>query len=107
METYVTQLIEDIAEATKNLNWPYIKKESYDLQDVRSREEEEVTAAVRLLPEWTGIAEEMLPPSTTLDDQQIHELLEALKKLLEECNWHFVLQTEVPERFQYETIRQN
>lgn len=107
MEGYLKQLIEDVNEATQNLNWPYIKKEAYDLQDAQSCEEEEATASIRYLPEWTTITQEMLPPSNALSNQQTHDILEALKKLLEECNCHFVLQTEVPERFQYEAIRQN
>jgi hypothetical protein len=37
----------------------------------------------------------------------IHALLEALCKLLDACNCHFVLQTKVPEAIQYETIRLN
>jgi hypothetical protein len=46
-----------------------------------------------------------LPPAEMLTDEQITDLLKALNKLLDECNWHFVLQTFVPERIQYTAMR--
>lgn len=107
MQHYLQQLLTDIAEAAHNLSWPYVKKESYDLHEWLSEAEEEERAPARNLVEWTGISSEMLPPNTMLKDEEVWQLLEALKKLLEECNCHFVLQTEVPARFQYEAIRQN
>jgi hypothetical protein len=78
-----------------------------ELQDWIPADEEDKTAPVRQLEEWTGINKEMLPPETMLDDQQLHQLLEALKKMLEVYNCSFVLQTQVPERIQYATIRDN
>ena len=60
-----------------------------------------------MLNEWSGIDKTMLPPETMLTDAQGKRLLEALKKLLDAYNCSFVLQTEVPERLQYESIRQN
>lgn len=106
MESYVIQLLEDLAFATENVSWPFVEKE-VDLWDWIPEEEEDRTAPVRDLEDWTGIRQEMLPPATMLNDNQVERLLEALKKLLDEYNWLFVLQTTVPERIQYETIRQN
>ena len=107
MEKYFSQLLDDIAYAAENLPWPYVKKESYELYEWLSEEEEDRIAPLRHLEEWTGMRKEQLPPAEMLNDQQVHLLLEALKKLLDECNWLFVLQVEVPERIQYETIRLN
>ena len=42
-----------------------------------------------------------------LKDEQVNDLLNALKKMLDACNWSFVLQTEAPERIQYAAIRDN
>jgi hypothetical protein len=47
------------------------------------------------------------PPADRLKEEEIAPLLKALKELLNECNWSFVLQTEVPEVVQYECLRQN
>ena len=49
----------------------------------------------------------MLPPPEMLNDEQVNYLLLALKKMLDAYNWSFVLQTQVPERIQYATIRDN
>lgn len=78
-----------------------------DIYDWISEEEENKTAPVRNLQEWTGIYKEMLPPAERLNDQQVHFVLEALKKMLDAYNWSFVLLMEVPERIQYATIRAN
>ena len=107
MQSYISQLLADIAQATENISWPYIQKESYDLWDVVPDEEEEKTAPVRPLEEWTGIRKEMLPPAEMLSDEQVQQLLTALKKMLDAYNWSFVLQIEVPERIQYASIRDN
>ncbi len=105
MENYLNQLIADIAYATENLSWPYVKKESYDLSDWVSEEEEERMAPIRQLEDWTGIRKEMLPPQEMLSDEQVERLFKALNKLLDECNCLFVVQIEVPIRVQYATIR--
>ncbi len=106
MERYIEQLLEDIAYATENVNWPYMEQE-LDILDWISDEEEEKTAPSRDLEEWTGIRKVQLPPSGRLTDDQVHKLLNALKTMLDAYNWAFVLQTQVPERIQYITIRDN
>jgi hypothetical protein len=104
---YVQQLISDITEASENLALPFVKQQEVSLLDWQSPEEEDATAPVRNLPEWTGITEEMLPPASMLKEDEVHSLLGALNSLLDACNCHVVFQTDVPERFQYECIRQN
>ena len=106
MEKYIQQLLADIAFATGNVSWPYMEKE-LDLWDWMSPEEEEQTAPVRDLEEWTGIRKEMLPPEKLLNDEQIAQMLVALNKMLDAYNWSFVMQIKVPGRIQYETIREN
>ena len=49
----------------------------------------------------------MLPPHEMLNNEQVNELLNALKKMLDAYNWSFVLQMQIPERIQYATIREN
>jgi hypothetical protein len=73
------QLLADIACATKNVSWPYAEKE-LNLCDWIPDEEEDRNAPVRELEEWTGIKQEILPPETMLNDEQIHQLLVSLKK---------------------------
>lgn len=108
MHHYLTHLLSDIASATENVSWPFIRKEGgYDLGDWIPDEEEERMAPGRELDAWTGIRQEQLPPVDMLSDEQVHTLLVALKKLLDAYNCSFVLQTEVPERIQYMTIRGN
>lgn len=107
MKPYLSQLLTDISEATETLAWPHVKKEVVSLLDVMPRDEEEAIAPVRNLPEWTGIMPEMLPPETMLSDDEVHAVLQAMIKLLAACNCHVVFQTVVPERFQFESIRQN
>jgi hypothetical protein len=107
MQHYLTQLLTDVAHATDNLPRPYMPEGGLDLHDWLSPEEEENTAPTKQLEEYTGIQQAALPPAEMLTDEQVKQLLEALNKLLNECNWHFVMQIEVPERIQYETIRQN
>lgn len=106
MEKYFNQLLEDIAYATNNISWPFAEKE-LQLWDWIPDEEENQTAPIRNLQEWTGIQQSMLPPETMLNDEQIHLLLQALNKMLNEYNCCFVLQTAVPERIQYSCIREN
>ncbi len=106
MQKYIDQLLEDITCATEDVSYPYTEKElhlHYWIPD----EEEDKTAPVRELEEWTGIKQEMLPPETMLNDEQLCQLLSALKKMLDAYNWSFVVQIQVPERIQYETIRNN
>ncbi|MEO6252892.1 MAG: hypothetical protein ABIO79_06285 [Ferruginibacter sp.] len=106
MEKYISQLLADIAYATKNVSLPFMEK-GLDLQDWISDEEEDKTAPVRNLQDWTGITQESLPPATMLNDEQTQQLLGALIKMLDAYNWSFVLQTQVPEHIQYATIRDN
>jgi hypothetical protein len=106
MQHYLEQLLGDISVAidkAKNTSTEY----KYDLSDWLSEEEEERTAPIRNLQELTGIYQEMLPPEDMLNDEQVHPLLEALLQLLDLYNCCFVLQTVVPERIQYATIRNN
>jgi hypothetical protein len=49
----------------------------------------------------------MLPPVAQLMPNEVTQLLVALNKMLDAYNCSFVLQTEVPQEVQYETIRQN
>jgi hypothetical protein len=106
MQHYLEQLLGDIAHAVDNAKNASAEQQ-FDLCDWISEEEEERTAPVRNLQELTGIYQEMLPPAEMLNDEQLHSLLEALNKLLDTYNCCFVLQTTVPERIQYFTIRDN
>ena len=106
MKEYLEQLLADIVYATANVSLPFIEKE-LELHDWISDEDEDKTAPVRNLQDWTGIKKEMLPPSEMLEDDDVNRLLEALKKMLDAYNWSFVLQTQVPERIQYDAIRDN
>lgn len=107
MPTYLTHLLSDITHAIENVDWPFIKKDEADIHEWITEEEEERTAPIRKLEEWTGIRKEQLPPVEMLSDEQVRGLLEALKKMLDAYNWAFVLQTEVPERIQYVALREN
>jgi len=106
MQKYIEQLLSDIETASENLNLPFVEAEG-DYGYFITDEEEEVTAPVRNLQDWTGINGEMLPPATRLNNNQIILLLDSLKRLLATCNWNYVLQTQVPEEVQYENIRRN
>ena len=106
MQHYIKQLLTDIEAATQNVSFPFIEKE-LSIHDWVSKEDEDATAPIRNLCEWSGITSEMMPPATMLHEKEVHELLGALNQMLSAYNCHFVLQTEVPERLQYETIRQN
>lgn len=105
MQKYIQQLLADIQEATEVME--NLPSRELSLEDWISQEAEEENAPKRVLSEWTGIRAEMLPPASMLSEKQIQQLLEALNRMLSAYNCHFVLQTEVPELFQYETIRQN
>ena len=106
MQKYIEQLLADFVYATENVSLPFPEKQ-LELHDWIPDEEEDKTAHLRNLEEWTGIRKEMLPPVEMLNDEQLHQLLEALKKMLDVYNWAFVLQTSVPERIQYAAIRSN
>lgn len=106
MERYVEQLLADIVCVTANVHWPYQEGEC-GIWDWMSDEDEERTAPRRPLEQWTGIQKAQLPPVDRLTNKQVHHLLEALEAMLNAHNWSFVLQTEVPERIQYRTIRDN
>ncbi len=106
MEKYIQQILQDISNATENVSSPFAERE-LNLHDWLTDEEEDKTAPVRNLEEWTGIHKVQLPPAEMLTDWQSLCLLDALKKMLDAYNWSFVLQTEVPERIQYAAIRDN
>jgi hypothetical protein len=105
MERYVEQVLADIAFATENVDLPFRERE--DGIHWMSDEDEERRAPRRPLEEWTGIRKVQLPPVELLSDDQVRRLLDALNAMLNAYNWSFVLQTEVPERIQYATIRDN
>ncbi|MEA3495685.1 MAG: hypothetical protein U9R42_06585, partial [Bacteroidota bacterium] len=106
MEKYLEQLLMDIAFATENVSCPYVEHE-LSIHDWITEEDDDKTAVIRLLEEWTGIKKIQLPPPGLLSDNQISRLLNALKKMLDAYNWAFVLLFEVPEHIQYATIRDN
>jgi hypothetical protein len=106
MEKYVQNLLFDIHHATENVSMPFIDG-GLELHDWISEEEEDKTAPVRSLEEWTGISRAQLPPHEMLNDEQVQVLLKALKEMLDAYNCVFVLQTQVPERIQYACIRDN
>jgi tryptophanyl-tRNA synthetase len=106
MEKYIHQLLSDISYATSNIKLPFYEAE-LNIHDWISDDEENRTAPVRNLEEWTGIFQEQLPPAEMLNDSQLLELLNALKKMLDAYNWSFVTVNEVPERIQYSVIRHN
>lgn len=107
METYINQLIEEIEYSTANVSRPFIPPGGVDIWEVPTEEEEEKTAAIHDLEEWTRIKKEQLPPPEMLSDDQISRLLKALTDMLNAYNWSFILQIQVPERIQYATIRDN
>jgi hypothetical protein len=106
MEKYIEKLLTDILYARENVSLPFVEQDA-SLWDWMSEEEEERAAPVRRLEEWTGISKQQLPPVDLLSDNQVKLLLDALKRMLDEYNWSFVLQTEVPERIQYAALRDN
>jgi hypothetical protein len=106
MERYLHQLITDIDDAAAFIN-SSTKQSNVELHDWLGDEEEDQTAPVKFLPDFTGITSEMLPPAHMLTDTELQQLLTVLNKLLDACNLHFVLQIAVPERIQYETMRAN
>jgi hypothetical protein len=106
MHQYIQQLLADIEQATENVSLSY-PDGGTDILAWISDAEEDATAPVRNLETWTRITSDMLPPVARLTDEHVGQLLSALKKLLSSCNSEFVMQTEVPERIQYEAIRQN
>ena len=106
MEKYTEQLLADIAYATENVSVPFANRE-LELHNWMPEEEEEKTAPIRNLEEWTGINMVQLPPHEMLSDAQVMDVLNALKKMLDAYNWCFVLQIVVPERIQYTAMREN
>jgi hypothetical protein len=106
MQNYIQQLLADTAHAAENVALPFADKQP-EIYEWISDEEEEKTAPIRNLEEWTGIRKEMLPPHEMLNDEQVDQLLKALIKMLDAYNCLFVLQIQVPERIQYAAIRDN
>lgn len=106
MQRYSTQLLADITTSTENVSWPFADdQKEFSFLDMLTPEEEDQTAPVRELEEWTGIKKEMLPPDNMLNDEQVSILLKALIKMLDAYNCCFVMQIQVPERIQYACIR--
>ena len=97
MEKYIQQLLSDINHATESISLPFVERELH-LHDWISNEEENKIAPVRDLEEWTGITKIQLPPPEMLSDDQLHNLLSALIKMLDAYNWSFVLQIKIPEQ---------
>jgi hypothetical protein len=106
MERYVEQLLGDIACATEDVDVPYAFQEC-SIHDWIPDEEENRSAPRRMLEEWRRIRQARLPPDDRLTDEQLHRILDALKSMLDAYNWSFVLQIQVPERVQYQAIRDN
>lgn len=86
MHHYLTHLLSDIAYATQKVSWPFVEQE-VDIHGWLSPEEEDNTKSTC--------------HRRKLSDEQIHELLSALKTMPDAYNWSFVLQIEGPERIQY------
>ena len=105
MEKYLQQLIDDINNATQNISWPVVEKQE-NIWDWVSEEEEDRTAKIRDLEEWTGIRKEMLTPESLLNDKQLSRLFKVLKVMLDAYNCCFVVLIEVPERLQYTALRE-
>ncbi len=97
MDHYLKQLLGDIAYATESVVGPYCERES-DVWAWVSDEEEERTAPRRPLEEWTGIRKAALPPGDMLSDDQVQQLLDALKRMLDAYNWSFVIQIATTQR---------
>jgi len=107
MEAYITQLIEDIKSSMDHAPCPHIPPQGIDFRDVPTPDEEQRAARVCQLEELTRISKDQLPPMEMLSDPEVSRLLDALKEMLNEYNWCFVLQNEVPERLQYAALREN
>lgn len=105
MERYMQQLMEDIETARQNL--PQLWQEAeVDICDWLSQEEDERQAPRKTVAEWTGIQQAQLPPADRLTPEQLHSLMQALSKLLDDINCSFVTLIAVPEVIQYQTLRQ-
>ena len=105
MQNYLEQLLNDIDYATQHADFPEGGREIWDWM---SEKEEEQTAPVRNLQEWTGISADALPPESMLNDEEVSVLFKGLKKMLDAYNCCFVIcQGEPSERIQYATIKEN
>lgn len=102
VKSYLNQLLADIETSTREASFNLFEK-NYD-QQIWIKEDGEITLS---LCDCTGIKQEMLPPANMLTESELSALLQALKRMLAAYNCHFVLQMEVPEEFQYETIRKH
>ena len=107
MEAYINHLLEEISTSIENVPRPVRPPGGVSIEVVFAEEEEDRRVPLRPLEELTGISKDQLPPAERLSDDQIATLLPALRELLDTYNWCFVLQTKVPERVQYATIREN
>lgn len=106
MKRYLEQLHEKIELITETIVHPREYGER-DYLDWISDTDEDRTSPRRDLEEYLGLLKIELPPASKLSNEQIKDLLGALKKLLDKINWSFVMVIEVPERVQYETVRDN
>jgi hypothetical protein len=106
MEKYILQLLTDILCARENVSFPRGEKE-VNWWDWISEEEEDRTALVLSLEEWTGISKDQLPPVELLSDSQVKLLLDALKRMLNDYHWSFMVHSGIPERIQYAALRDN
>lgn len=105
MERYCRQLLSDIRQAKANVPQPWWLFTNWE-DTILPWTEDVKNAPRKSLEEWTGLKKEALPPADLLTDTQMRSLLQELKDMLGEYNCHVVFQISVPERTQYEVIRQ-
>ncbi|MBK7174994.1 MAG: hypothetical protein IPH84_17610 [Bacteroidales bacterium] len=112
MERYIMQLIEDLREASWNLNSPHEiwEKSGADTEDELEMEdmsyvEKFIYGDEIPISEITGIMHELLPPPEELTQEQRALLSTELEKLL--LNFHFILEFPVgyPAELRYPFIR--
>ncbi len=112
METYLTQLIDDIRRATWNLNpphplWAESKADPDDeleLEDM-SFIEQYVEGEELPIAEITGLAQEQLPPPERLNEQQQALLAGELENLLDVFHFKLDFPESFPANLRYPFIR--
>ncbi len=105
METYLNQLLADVAHAVATVPWPFYESEEQDLWVWISREDELKSAPRKTLEEWTGISQDALPPHEMLDDLQLETLYAALREMLDAYHMPIVFHLTTPVRIQYQVLR--
>ncbi|MEM1325286.1 MAG: hypothetical protein AAGI23_04990 [Bacteroidota bacterium] len=106
MQNYLQHLLADIRFAVEDLRVPWIEKEGYELDEWLPPDEDQRLAPRRSVEEWTRLKQIALPPADRLTESQAEQFVEALKKLLEKLNCHFVVwYSGVPIHRQYASIR--